>query len=109
MSIRQKQSPADVLKNRGSKNFANFTGQHLWQSFLNKVAGLKSDFMKKALTQVLFCEFCEMFKCTFSQDNPWTLLHPDKSVAQNKFYEKQTFFTKQLPQFQEEDGKQFFL
>ena len=47
------------------KNFAKFTGKHLYQSLLfNKVAGLRSATLSKkdTLTQVFSCEFCEIFK-----------------------------------------------
>ena len=33
--------------------------------FLNKVAGLHDFIKKETLAQVLFCEFCEIFKNTF--------------------------------------------
>ena len=47
----------DVLK-----NFAKFTGKHLYQClFLNKVA--------EDLAQVFSCEFCEIFKNTFSSEH----------------------------------------
>ena len=61
------------IYNRGSKrgalkDFAKFTGKHLYQSlFFNKVAGLMPAtlFKKETLAQVLFCEFCETSKNTF--------------------------------------------
>ena len=42
--------------------------------FLNKVAGLQScNFVKKeTLAQALSCEFCEIFKNTFSTEHLWT-------------------------------------
>ena len=45
------------------RNFAKFTGKHLYQRlFFNKVAG-----KKESLAQVFSCEFCEISKNTF----PW--------------------------------------
>ena len=57
------------------RNFAKFTGIHLCQSiFLNKVAGLRPkacNYIKKeTLAQVFACEFCEIFKNTFSYRTP---------------------------------------
>ena len=48
------------------RNFAKFTGKHLYQiRFFNKVAGLACNFVKKeSLAQVFFCEFCEISKNT---------------------------------------------
>ena len=47
------------------RNFAKFTGKHLYQSLLfNKVAGLKT------LAQVFSCEFCEISKNTFFYRTP---------------------------------------
>ena len=54
------------------KNSAKSTGKHLCQSlFFNKIAGLKAcNFIKKeTLTQVFFCEFCEISKNTFSKEH----------------------------------------
>ena len=49
------------------KNFANFTGKHLYRSlFLNKVAGFRnSNFIKKTPTQVFSSAVAEIFKNTF--------------------------------------------
>ena len=48
------------------RNFAKFTGKHLYQSvFLNKVAGVSpATLLKKTLAQVFSCEFCEISKNT---------------------------------------------
>ena len=48
------------------KNFAKFTGKHLYQSlFFNKSAVLRpATLLKKRLAQVFSCEFCEIFKST---------------------------------------------
>ena len=44
------------------KNFAKFTGKHLYQGlFFNKVAG-RNFIKKEILVQVFSCEFCEIFK-----------------------------------------------
>ena len=46
------------------RNFVKFTGKHLCQNmFFNKVAGLS--LLEKRLTQVFYCEFCEIVKNTF--------------------------------------------
>ena len=47
-------------------NFTKFSEKHLCQSlFLNKVAGLACNFIKKeTLAQVFFCEFREIFQNT---------------------------------------------
>ena len=48
------------------KNFANFTGKHLFELFLNKVSGLQlASFFKRNPIQVLSCEVCETFKNTY--------------------------------------------
>ena len=50
-----------------------FTGIHLWQSlFFNKVAGLRPATLlkKETLVQVVFWEFCEISKDTFSYRTP---------------------------------------
>ena len=54
------------------RNFAKFTGKHLCQSlFFNKVAGGACNFIKKeTLAQVFSCEFCKIFKNTFSYRTP---------------------------------------
>ena len=54
------------------RNFAKFTGKHLYQSlFVNKVAGLTCNFIKKeSLAQVFSCEFCKIFKNTFFYRTP---------------------------------------
>ena len=61
----------DVLK-----NFAKFTGKHLYQSlFFNKVADLRPVTLlkKKALAQVFSCKFCEILKNTFFTEHLWWL------------------------------------
>ena len=46
------------------RHFTKFTGKHLCQSLLfNKVANY---IRKEALAQLFSCEFCEIFKNTFS-------------------------------------------
>ena len=49
------------------KNFAKFTGKHQRQSlFFNKVAGQACNFFKKrALAQVISCEFAKVLKTDF--------------------------------------------
>ena len=64
--------PEVFCKNVVLKNFAVFTGKHLCQSlFFNKVAGAASNFIKKeTLAQVFSCEFCKIFKKSFSYRTP---------------------------------------
>ena len=62
--------PEVFCKKGALKNFAKFTGKRLcWSLFFNNVAGLSPaacNFIKiEALTQVLSCKFCEVFKNTF--------------------------------------------
>ena len=54
------------------QNFVKFTGKHLcWGLFLNKVAGLRpATLLEETPTQVFSCEFCEIFKNTFSYETP---------------------------------------
>ena len=48
-----------------------FIGKNLCQSlFFNKIASLRLQFyQKEILTKVFFCEFCEIFKNTFSAEH----------------------------------------
>ena len=64
--------PEKFCKKGVLRNFAKFTGKHLYQIlFLNKVAGLACNFIKKeSLAQVLSCEFCEFSKNTFFYRTP---------------------------------------
>ena len=64
--------PEVFCKKAVLRNFAKFTGKHLYQSlFFNKVAGLACNFIKKeTLTQVFSCEFCETSKNTFYYRTP---------------------------------------
>ena len=73
----QKQPPEVFCKKRVLRNFAKFTGKHLYQSFLfNKVAGQVCNFIKKVtLVQVISSEFCEISKNTFFTEHlRWLLL-----------------------------------
>ena len=71
-----KNSQPEVFCQKGVfKNLANFTRKHLCQSiFFNNAAGLRPEaynFIKKeTLAQVFSCEFCEIFKNTFSYRTP---------------------------------------
>ena len=67
----QKQPPEVFWKKGVPRNFAKFIGKHLSQSlFLNKVAGLFCNFIKKeALAKVFSCEFCEFSKNIFSTEH----------------------------------------
>ena len=59
------------------RNFAKFTGRHLWQSlFFNKVTGLRPAilFKKETLAHVFSCEFCKISKNTFFTEHLWWLL-----------------------------------
>ena len=56
------------------KNFSKFTEKHLCQSLLfNKVSGvsLQLYFKKETLAQVLYCEFCEIFKKAIFTEHFW--------------------------------------
>ena len=61
------------------KNLAKLTREHLCQSlFFNKVADLRTAaLLKKTLTQLFFCEFCEIFKNIFFTE------HLLQAVSQN--------------------------
>ena len=52
--------PAVFCKKGALKNFAKFTGKYLCQSL----------FKKETLTQVFFCEFCEIFKNIYFYRTP---------------------------------------
>ena len=62
------------MKKSVLRNFAEFTRKHLCHSlFLNKVAGLACNFIKKeTLAQVFSCEFCGISKNTFFTEQLWT-------------------------------------
>ena len=66
------------------KNFANFTGKHLWWSpFLIKL--LKTG----SLTQVLSCDICEIFKNTFFTKHFFTVI---ASVCSEYFWYRWSWF-----------------
>ena len=53
------------------RNFAKFTGKHLYLSlFFKKVAGACNFVKKETLVQVFSCEFCEISKKSFSNRTP---------------------------------------
>ena len=84
----QKLPPEVFCKKIDFKNFAKFTGKHLcWNLFFNKIAGFSSpenirklkvsvySFIRKETpTQPFSCEFCEIFKNTFSIEHIWVLI-----------------------------------
>ena len=48
------------------KNFAVFTEKHLcWSLFLIKLQAFRQFYQKETPTQVLSCEYCEIFKSSF--------------------------------------------
>ena len=58
--------PEAFFKNGVLRNFAKFTGNHLYQSlFFNKAAESLFLFKKETLAQVFSCEFCEISKNAF--------------------------------------------
>ena len=64
--------PLEVFWKKGvPRNFAKFIGKHLSQSlFLNNVAGLSCNFIKKeTLAKVFSCEFCEISKNISSKEH----------------------------------------
>ena len=67
----QKQSSRGILWKGVVRNFAKFTGKHLYQSFfLIKLQAEACNFIKKkTLAQVFSCEFCEISKNTFSTEH----------------------------------------
>ena len=68
--MKDRSSCPEVFCKKGVlRNFTKFTGKHLCQSFFfNKVTGLRPE-------QVFSCEFCEIFKNTFSTEHlRWLLL-----------------------------------
>ena len=70
----KRSSRPEVFYKKGVlKNFAKFTGKHLYQSlFFNKVAGATCNVIKKeTLAQVFSCEFCEISKNTFLTEHVW--------------------------------------
>ena len=68
--------PEGFCKKGVLRNFAKFTGEHLWESFFfNKVAGLffltkLQSIKKETLAQVFSREFCEISKNVFSYRTP---------------------------------------
>ena len=66
--IKVRSSYPEVLCKKGVlKNFAKFTGKHLWKSvFFDKVAGLRLF----TVVQVCSFEFCKIFKNTFFYRTP---------------------------------------
>ena len=69
----QKQPPEVFWKKGAVRNFAKFTGKHLWQrlKFIKKAC----KFIKKeSLAQVFFCEFCKIPKNTSLQNISGQLL-----------------------------------
>ena len=57
------------------KIFTKFTGKQLYQIlFFSKVVTLRPEFIKKETpTQVIFCEFCNIYKKTFFTEHIWEL------------------------------------
>ena len=79
----KKQAFADVVQNRCSKKFrAIHRKTSVLESFLNKVAGLKTcNFIKKTLTQSFSCEYCEIFKNKFFIEHlRWLGVIPEKEM-----------------------------
>ena len=65
LNLQYLRSSLEVFYKMDVKNFAKFTGKHLYQSlFLNKVAE------KETLTQVFPCEFYKIFKNIFLYSKP---------------------------------------
>ena len=44
------------------KNFANFTGKHVWESLLNQDVFRPATLLKESQTKAFYCEICEIFK-----------------------------------------------
>ena len=71
-NVIQKQSFADVLQNRCSKNFANFTGKHLfWSLFLKRLQGWGPATLSKGDSNTgISVEVFEIFKDIFFYKTP---------------------------------------
>ena len=66
----QKQLPEVFCKKGVLRIFAKFTAKHLKQSlFLRKLQALACSSKKKALAQVLSCEFCDISKNAFPTEH----------------------------------------
>ena len=71
INLFQKQSPDIFCKKGVLRNFAKFTGKHLYQSLQPKAC----NFIKKeTLAQMFSCEFWEISKNTFLQNTSGQLL-----------------------------------
>ena len=71
-NVIQKQSFADFLQNRCSKNFANFTGKHLfWSLFLKRLQGWGPATLSKGDSNTgISVEVFEIFKDIFFYKTP---------------------------------------
>ena len=80
--IKDKISRPELFYKIGAlKNFAKFSGKHLWQSlFFNKVAETCNFIKKDTLAQVFSCKFWEIFKNTFLTEHlRWLLLQKENT------------------------------
>ena len=93
----KKQSLADVLQNRCSKNLANFTGKHLrWSLFLETLQN-SSPVTSETLTQVFSCESCEIFKNIFFYRAPPVAAFGDNKCRVRLFtLSKQAFVSQRV-------------
>ena len=101
-NVIQKQPFGDVFLNRCSKNFANFTGEHLcWSLFLKglQVEALQH-YQKESPTQVFSCEVGKTFKNTcFLQNTSGGCFWWYKSHTRLFILRKQTFSFYSTPHF----------
>ena len=54
------------------KNFAIFTGEHLYWSLFLIVSWRPGTLLTKPPTQAFFCEYCKIFKNTYFGEHLWT-------------------------------------
>ena len=96
----QQQSFADVLQNRCSKNFANFTGKHLcWSLFLKRLqVEALQHYQNKH--RCFSCEVREIFQDTFFYRTPPVAASGDnKSHTRLVTLSKQTFSSQSTRHF----------
>ena len=93
-NVIQKQSFADVLRTRCSKNFVNLTGKQLcWSIFLKRLQGCAvQHYEKETPTQMFFCQVCEIFKDTIFYRTPLVATSGENKSHTRLFtLSKQTF------------------
>ena len=85
------------------QNFTKFTGKHLCQSLFIK---------KETLAQVFSCEFCKIFKNTFSTEHLWMTTSEDNYIKAAYDYQMTSKMIREALQGEEawlDHRKQHFL